>query len=259
MSSVTYSAEAQAVIRAAELEAAWLHHACLGTEHLLLGLLSQKLDPSVLSQLSLWGVADIAALQDFLYNLCVPGKRERCTYSPPLWTPRAKKVAELAAARSDAGCAVTVLHLLQGLYAERDGIAFQAIRTVAAKALQAQQVKAAEAAEAAAAAAAATPVAAEPLPHRIRQSLLRDLDVRFGAFVEMLPVPADHNPRWERAGHKGYTKLHASAGEVCIELGNITLWLSATDTDAELTVEVLWPRFLARMLDRVMVSDMEPF
>ncbi|MEL7568521.1 MAG: ATP-dependent Clp protease ATP-binding subunit, partial [Dehalobacterium sp.] len=116
-----FTERAQKVIYLAQKEAKRLNHPAVGTEHLLLGLLKEAdgVAARVLQQL---GVNLVGAAADIGKML---GANENKEVSEPGFTPRAKKVLELAGEEALAQGInyVATEHILLGLIREGEGLA----------------------------------------------------------------------------------------------------------------------------------------
>lgn len=114
------------VLSLARDEAVALHHEYIGTEHQLLGLLSEGegVGATVLKNLSI----DLTAIRTRLLESIEPGPPTARGVDLP-YTSRAKKVIELGMAQATAmhHSYLGTEHLLLGIIAERQGIAAQVL------------------------------------------------------------------------------------------------------------------------------------
>jgi hypothetical protein len=115
-----FSDSAKKVLTLAQEEAERSHHSYIGTEHLLLALLSEESEAGVI--LSTLGVE----AQEVRHVLkAVLGRTERLNIQRIIPTSRVKKVIEIAFRTADAegSISVTPIHLLLALLGEGEGIA----------------------------------------------------------------------------------------------------------------------------------------
>jgi ClpA/ClpB-like protein len=142
-----FSDSAKKVLTLAQEEAERSHHSYIGTEHLLLALLSQESEASdILSELGV-------ETQEVRHVLkAVLGRAERLNIQRIIPTSRVKKVIEIAfrTAEAEGSTSVTPIHLLLALLGEGEGIAAHILEdrkvTIARiEALRAGQQPAAEA------------------------------------------------------------------------------------------------------------------
>ena len=123
-----FTEPARQVVVLAQDEAQALHHNYIGTEHLLLGLLREErgLAARVLASL---GVA-IEPARDQVRSII--GEGDAVVGGQIPFTPRAKKVMELALRESQAMShdVIGTEHLLLGLAREDEGVAMQVLRAL---------------------------------------------------------------------------------------------------------------------------------
>jgi ATP-dependent Clp protease ATP-binding subunit ClpC len=114
---------AKNALKQAEKKARELGHNYVGTEHLLLGLISEK-EGAAANLLSLSGVTEAAVTQNVL-NLI--GKGDFVFTQAFGYTPRSKKILELAVAFSKqlGQSYVGTEHILMALLREKEGVAFK--------------------------------------------------------------------------------------------------------------------------------------
>ena len=122
-----FSTSARQTLARARLEAPRLHHDFVGTEHLLLGLLTLEvwILPNVLKRMNV----DREALRKEIEQW-VSGFRCKETMDSPPYTPRARKALSLAA-REAKGCdraPVSDEHIFLGLLLEGDGVAGRVLK-----------------------------------------------------------------------------------------------------------------------------------
>jgi hypothetical protein len=117
----------QILSRAAE-ESRALHHEYLGTEHLLLALLS---DAETVQILAHFGLAP-DQIRSHLTSLIHPGPASTPDLPNPPLTPRAWQAIDITAAEADFANQrqIDPPHLLLGLYHEPEGVAGVALRTL---------------------------------------------------------------------------------------------------------------------------------
>jgi ATP-dependent Clp protease ATP-binding subunit ClpC len=124
-----YTPRAQQVIQLARSEAERFNHPYVGTEHLLLGLvaLAQGVAVTVLERM---GVS-LEGLRLEVEKAVGQGPETKTAGNVP-FTPRAKKVLQLAAAEARAlnHTYIGTEHLLLGLLREGEGVASQVLRTL---------------------------------------------------------------------------------------------------------------------------------
>jgi hypothetical protein len=115
-----FSESAKQILTLAQTEAERAHHSYIGTEHLLLGILTS--DTGARRTLESLGV-DEAKTRATIEN--VLGRNERIVIQQIIPTSRVKKVIEISfeAARREDSAEVTPEHLLIGLMEEGEGIA----------------------------------------------------------------------------------------------------------------------------------------
>jgi len=127
--SGSYTPRAQQVIQLARSEADRFNHSYVGTEHLLLGLvaLGQGVAVTVLERM---GVS-LESLRMEVEKAVGQGPETKTVGNVP-FTPRAKKVLQLAAAEARAlnHTYVGTEHLLLGLLREGEGVASQVLRNL---------------------------------------------------------------------------------------------------------------------------------
>ena len=123
-----FTEPARQVVVLAQDEARALHHNYIGTEHLLLGLLREErgLAARVLAAVGI----TIEPARDQLKAIVGEGDAVPSGQIP--FTPRAKKVLELALRESQAMShdVIGTEHLLLGLAREDDGVAMQVLRAL---------------------------------------------------------------------------------------------------------------------------------
>ncbi len=124
-----YTPRAQQVIQLARAEAERFNHSYVGTEHILLGLvaLGQGVAVSVLERMGI----SLEALRMEVEKAAGQGPETKTVGNVP-FTPRAKKVLQLAAAEARAlnHSYVGTEHLLLGLLREGEGVAAQVLRNL---------------------------------------------------------------------------------------------------------------------------------
>jgi ATP-dependent Clp protease ATP-binding subunit ClpC len=121
-----YSAQARRAVSLATAEARRLHHPRVGTEHLLLGVLTD--DASAAAQALHAAGARLAAARHKVVEACGADAGERPTTEPE-YTPRAQRALERAArfARQDREPEVRTEHVLLGIL-DVEGLACQVLR-----------------------------------------------------------------------------------------------------------------------------------
>ena len=112
-----------------------LGHSYIGSEHILLGLLSES--DSIAARLLVTRGADIKKLRSTIIDISGVGSRSQVT--PADMTPRAKKVIEASAAESQKGGNnfIGTEHILFALMSERDSVA---VRLLEAEGIPASEV-----------------------------------------------------------------------------------------------------------------------
>jgi ATP-dependent Clp protease ATP-binding subunit ClpC len=124
-----YTPRAQQVIQLARAEAERFNHSYVGTEHILLGLvaLGQGVAVSVLERMGI----SLEALRMEVEKAAGQGPETKTVGNVP-FTPRAKKVLQLAAAEARAlnHSYIGTEHLLLGLLREGEGVAAQVLRNL---------------------------------------------------------------------------------------------------------------------------------
>jgi ATP-dependent Clp protease ATP-binding subunit ClpC len=124
-----YTPRAQQVIQLARAEAERFNHAYVGTEHILLGLvaLGQGVAVTVLERMGI----SLETLRMEVEKAAGQGPETKTVGNVP-FTPRAKKVLQLAAAeaRTLNHSYIGTEHLLLGLLREGEGVAAQVLRTL---------------------------------------------------------------------------------------------------------------------------------
>ena len=123
-----FTTRAQNALTAAQREAAHLGHTYIGSEHLLLGLLSEP--ASIACRLLTARGVDAVCVRATVIELSGEGAESRV--SPADMTPRTRKIIEGAAAESArAGQSyVGTEHLLMALLSERDCVAIRILDTI---------------------------------------------------------------------------------------------------------------------------------
>ena len=127
-----FSTRARRAIVLAQEEARLLNHNYIGTEHILLGLLTER-DGAAARALGSLNVS-LDAARDLVREMIGEGPREPSGHIP--FTPRAKKVLELSL-REAMGLRSEIIgteHLLLGLVAEGDGVGAQILQRLGAPA-----------------------------------------------------------------------------------------------------------------------------
>lgn len=121
-----FTERARKVLLLAKEQARRFNHDYIGTEHILLALVSEQegVAAAVLQNLG----TDLNTVKQEIEKLLQPGGQTQVLGELP-FTPRAKKVLELAAdeARSMGHNYIGTEHLLLGLLREQEGIAFQVL------------------------------------------------------------------------------------------------------------------------------------
>jgi ATP-dependent Clp protease ATP-binding subunit ClpC len=114
-----YTGQSRRILWAAYQESQWLNHDYVGTEHILLGLLSEEL-PAIFNLFQA-AFQDVAKLRLQIEESCSPGSDTHVPARPPL-TPRARKCLEHAAQQAAAFRQTYVApeHLLLGLMMEAE-------------------------------------------------------------------------------------------------------------------------------------------
>jgi ATP-dependent Clp protease ATP-binding subunit ClpC len=124
-----YTPRAQQVIQLARAEAERFNHSYVGTEHILLGLvaLGQGVAVSVLERMGI----SLEAVRMEVEKAAGQGPETKTIGNVP-FTPRAKKVLQLAAAEARAlnHSYIGTEHLLLGLLREGEGVAAQVLRNL---------------------------------------------------------------------------------------------------------------------------------
>ena len=127
--SGNYTPRAQQVIQLARAEADRFNHSYVGTEHILLGLLAlgQGVAVTVLERMGI----SLESLRMEVEKAVGQGPETKTVGNVP-FTPRAKKVLQLAAAEARAlnHTYVGTEHLLLGLLREGEGVASQVLRNL---------------------------------------------------------------------------------------------------------------------------------
>ena len=127
MHGYTFTERVRKVLAMAREEAARLHHECVGTEHILLGLIreGEGVAAAVLQNLNV----DLDEIQQKIEDTVKQGKAAQATGPDLPYTSRAKRVLELSLAESGAldHRYVGTEHLLLGLVREEKGIAAQVL------------------------------------------------------------------------------------------------------------------------------------
>src|SRR5512145_2876293 len=127
MNGYNFTERVRKVLQMAREEAQRLHHEYVGTEHILLGLIreGEGVAAAVLTNLSV----DLDEVQQKIEETVKKGKAVQATGPDLPYTPRAKKVLELAMseARELNHSYVGTEHLLLGLLREEKGIAAQVL------------------------------------------------------------------------------------------------------------------------------------
>lgn len=120
--------DARGVLGAARDEALRLGHDAIGTEHLLLGLVSAH--PGLVGRVAPGAGIDDARILRVVHGIVVPGPRSRVVSAQLPFMPAAKVVLEKTLAEAVALGHVRIgpLHLLLGLIAEGRGVAARALR-----------------------------------------------------------------------------------------------------------------------------------
>lgn len=125
---LAFSQESNNVLAIANAEAKRLRHNYIGTEHILLGLVSIE-GNEVSELLDSKGVTPrrVSSSIEFLI-----GQGEGEPTDEPIYTPRAKKIIEYAneEARKDGANVVTPVHLLIGVTREGEGIAASVLESI---------------------------------------------------------------------------------------------------------------------------------
>jgi hypothetical protein len=165
-----FTPRAQQVVALARKEADRFHHNFVGTEHLLLGLISlgQGVAVNVLQKLGV----DLNSVRQEVERLVGTGPDQKVIGSIP-FTPRVKKVLALAALEAKAlnHTYVGTEHILLGLLREGGGVAAVVLSNL------------------------------EVDIEQTRQEILRELDPNFqGTFADANPSPADASFPSQRAG-----------------------------------------------------------
>jgi len=121
-----YTEQGQSVLDLAKEEALSFHHHYIGTEHLLLGILSEG---SAAASLTSQG-ATLSRVRAEL--LSVIGKNEPDPGAGAPFTPRSQRILEMAGerARERGETAISPEHILQALVYEKQGIAVQMLRSI---------------------------------------------------------------------------------------------------------------------------------
>jgi ATP-dependent Clp protease ATP-binding subunit ClpC len=121
-----FTDRARRVVVFAQEEAGTLHHDYIGTEHILLGLIREGAGVAAMALESL-GIRQDDVRQQ-VERVIGKGQYDRTGHIP--FTPRAKKVLELALQESKAleHDYVGTEHILLGLIHEGDGVAAQVLR-----------------------------------------------------------------------------------------------------------------------------------
>ena len=124
-----YTPRAQQVIQLARAEAERFNHPYVGTEHILLGLaaLGQGVAVTVLERMGI----SLEALRLEVEKAVGQGPETKTVGNVP-FTPRAKKVLQLAAAEARAlnHSYIGTEHILLGLLREGEGVAAQVLRNL---------------------------------------------------------------------------------------------------------------------------------
>ncbi len=123
-----FTPRAQKVIQLAKQEAERFNHPYIGTEHMLLGIiaLGNGVAVSVLEQM---GVS-VESVRIEVEKLVGTGPETKTIGSPP-FTPRTKKVLQLAVAEArDMNSYVGTEHILLGMLREGEGVAAQVLRNL---------------------------------------------------------------------------------------------------------------------------------
>ncbi|MBE9506808.1 MAG: NDP-hexose 4-ketoreductase, partial [Chloroflexi bacterium] len=122
-----FTEEARRALKLAQHEAARMHHAQIGTEHLLLGLLREKegIASHVLRELGLQS----GDVQRWAERLSAMQQRAPLISAEIDLTPRTKRVLELAGdeARRYGAPRIDTHHLLLGLIRQGDGTALEVL------------------------------------------------------------------------------------------------------------------------------------
>jgi ATP-dependent Clp protease ATP-binding subunit ClpC len=113
-----FSGQARQVMALAEEEARSLDHNWLGTEHLMLGLI-REVDGGAAKVLESLGV-DLEAARQWVEE--VIGRGEHAPSGDIQFTPRAKKVLDLASGEALGSDYIGTEHILLGLVREVDGV-----------------------------------------------------------------------------------------------------------------------------------------
>ena len=125
---LTFSPESSNVLAIAMAEAMRLRHNYIGTEHILLGLVSIE-GNEVSKLLDSKGVTPSRVRSSIEFII---GQGEEVPTAEPIYTPRAKKIIEYAneEARKDGTDVVTPVHLLIGTIREGEGIAASVLESL---------------------------------------------------------------------------------------------------------------------------------
>src|SRR5215469_401079 len=122
MNGYNFTERVRKVLAMAREEAARLHHEYVGTEHILLGLIreGEGVAAAVLQNMQV----DLDEVQQKIEDTVKKGKAQQTTGPDLPYTPRAKKVLELAMSEATdvTHSDVETEHLLLGLLREQKGI-----------------------------------------------------------------------------------------------------------------------------------------
>jgi ATP-dependent Clp protease ATP-binding subunit ClpC len=124
-----FTERARAVLPLAHEEARLLRHNYIGTEHILLGLLREE--ESLAARVLVTFGAGVELVRAQVVRIVGPG--ERATSGQVPFSPRAKKVLELALreALGQGYGYIDTRHLLLGIIAEGEGVAMRALQDLA--------------------------------------------------------------------------------------------------------------------------------
>ena len=174
--SGNYTPRAREVITLARAEADRFNHAYVGTEHILLGLLAlgQGVAVTVLERM---GVS-LDSLRLEVEKAVGQGPETKTSGNVP-FTPRAKKVLQLAAAeaRSLGHTYVGTEHILLGLLREGEGVAAQVLRNLNVD------------------------------PDTTREEVMKELDPNYEPNDKAIPDPKTKPPSPAQQGEKSKTCL----------------------------------------------------
>ncbi|GGO76109.1 hypothetical protein GCM10012289_52710 [Nonomuraea cavernae] len=132
-----FTDRARKVVVLAQQEARTMRHACIGTEHILLGLLHQD-EGAARTILESFGV-DLEGVRAYIAREVAPGEREPDGHIP--FTPRAKKVLELSLreALQLRHTYIGTEHILLGLLREGEGLGARALSDLGVDLAEARQ------------------------------------------------------------------------------------------------------------------------